>query len=48
MFVELSRLVVRRLEDGSSAHGGLGSRDQGEVLASDSEKNFPKEPLAWN
>ena len=34
-------LVVGRLQNGSSAHGGFRSRDQGEVLACDAEKDLP-------
>lgn len=43
VFVELSRLVIGGLEDGSSSHGRLGRRDQREVLARDSQENLPED-----
>lgn len=41
VLVQLPRLVVGRLEDGRAAHRSLGGRDQGEVLARDTEENLP-------
>ena len=41
VLVQRPRLVVRSLEDGGASHGSLGGRDEGEVLARDSQKNLP-------
>lgn len=41
VLVERSGLVVGGLEDRHAAHGGFGRRDQGKVLACDSEKDLP-------
>jgi hypothetical protein len=37
VLVQLPRLVVGCLQDGSPAHCGLGRRNQGKVLAGDAE-----------
>jgi len=41
VLVQLSRLVVGCLENRCASHRGLGCRDQGKVLASDSEQDLP-------
>ncbi len=42
MFVELAGLVVGRLEDRGSAHGGFAGGDDCEVAACEAEKDFPR------
>lgn len=41
VLVQLSRLVVGSFEDGGTSHRSLGGRDQGEVLARNSQQNLP-------
>lgn len=41
VLVQLSGLVVGGLENGGTSHRSLGGRDQGEVLARDSQQNLP-------
>lgn len=37
MFIQLPRLIICGLEDCGSSHGGLGGRDNDEVLARDTK-----------
>jgi len=41
VLVQLSGLVVGGLQNGGTSHRSLGGRDQGEVLARDSQQNLP-------
>lgn len=41
VLVQLSGLVVGSLQDGGTSHRSLGGRDQGEVLARNSQQNLP-------
>lgn len=41
VLVQLSGLVVSSFEDGGASHRSLGGRDQGEVLARNSQQNLP-------
>ena len=41
VLVQLSGLVVGSFQDGGTSHRSLGGRDQGKVLARDSQQNLP-------
>lgn len=51
VFVQLSGLVIGSFEDGGTSHRSLGGRDQGEVLARNSQQNLPAtislERVSW-
>lgn len=45
VLVQLSGLVVGSFQDGGASHRSLGGRDQGEVLARNSQQNLPATTL---
>lgn len=52
VLVQLSGLVIGSFEDGGTSHRSLGGRDQGEVLARNSQQNLPAtislERVSWD
>lgn len=46
VLVQLPGLVVGRLEDGGTAHGGFAGGDDGEIAAGEAKEDFPVAALA--